>query len=285
MNHEKDIIAQSVSNLLPDFSYFDEYIKFGNTKTINFEIDSAQIMLPIEKQNNIIYSHPRIFATDFYSSSKNIHNIPLIDLFERLRNSLTYPLVYKIMPSYIIGSSRYLREAEIYNRYTTSVIDLENYKMNKLRLRNLEHAKSRFVFEQVGLSDISLVWPLMQDFLATRKLSHLTTSRVYFLVEKYPHLFTVSRVLDEEGFTIAVALHNRIGPCERVPNYFGSREHKGATEMLLDGIVLNAMQANLETVDLGISMDPNTNMEVKGIVDFKASMSAQRAIFYNYLLK
>lgn len=271
----------------PPLTYFSDYIELPENFTTRFHSSSNENIIIIgELRGKELLSNPRSFVNSIYSSDLN-NSIESyfshIVSFYQEKNITS--IRFHSSPEYIQKSPKLMSDSKMEYRCTTSVIKIDNYQPSNRRIRSIKKAKENgYKLEIAKPEDYFEVWSFLRDFLTSKKLPLLSFERVFKLVTKFPTLFTLVRVNDCDGELIAAALVNKIGDCIRLPNYCGSKMHYGATDFLISQVVEMAMEQKIQFVDLGTSTDPQTGLEIEGIVNFKSEFSAKRHILEDEVL-
>jgi hypothetical protein len=279
---------RSVSGLLPDARYFQEYANLESDISFSLAHGGSQFLIPSEKVGDVGIIYPRIFAADFYTNaegsftSNDYHKI-LIEVEKKFRSQGLKKIQFRALPNYVTDThSSWLADYKI-QEIKTSVVNLENYEVSARRRRNIRKgSRLRFTPAEKDPLKIAEGWSEMLNFLQSRSLIGLSIERVKYLVITFPEHFSIATVSDEYSDIKALALVNRIGNCMRLPNYFSKTENPGAIDYLINSLIEFARTNGMVTVDLGVSTDPNTNVEVDGIIQFKSEFGAHREIIRRY---
>lgn len=286
---EKSFVSNS--GLLPDIRYFAEYSGLTNNISTEFTVNSHKIFLPIEKQHNSAVIHPRSFASDLYIENSDFavsdpfKNI-LSELVGYLKHINIPELIVKPIPDYIFPTYATLFESFKKEFILTSVIHSDYFQLSNRRFRQLKNAKKEgYKVTKCSGEDIDKTWNLISGFLNSRGLFALPINRIRFLLKTYPAIFSLFQVVDNSQTIIGACLVQDIGRCRRIPNYFALKEFPGAIDLLLNEVIESAFSQKISMVDLGISSDPKTEMEIQGIVQFKSEFSAERLKINRYILK
>ena len=279
---------KSASGTLQDARYFQEYVNSESDISFSLSLNGSQFLIPSEKMDDVGIIHPRIFAADFYTDAKGA--IAASDYREILKRvekhfiSLNLKeMQFRALPEYISTAHEgWLADYKIHE-IKTSVVHLGNYEVSARRRRNIRKGSQlHFNFAESDPVRIIAGWSEILNFLQSRQLFGLSPDRVNYLVNTFPDHFSIATVSDDNADIKALALVNRIGNCLRLPNYFAKPNNPGAIDFLIDSLINFASNLGMVSVDLGVSTDPNTNVEIDGIVQFKSEFGAQREIIRRY---
>ena len=272
-------ICEPLVLFFPNLNYFLDYSEILNGGSRHFSFsDGAQIVLIGELREGRILCNPKAFINVLYVANLNM------DVKEYMKFILAHlhdigirAIRIRQTPHFIAKPIRFSLNSDIIERCKTSVIDLSNFKPSSRRNKSrLKCEKQGFLFQEVDSHQSLETWSYLESFLISRNLPSLGFDRIDFLLRNYRDAFKLVRVIDPEGNLVAAALLNRIGDAIRIPNYCGSRDASGATDFLIFGVTDMAYENNIQFVDLGISVDPISGIEVAGIVNYKSEFSAVR---------
>lgn len=290
MNHSVHLTdkLESVSRILPDARYFLDYIASESDVSVNLTYNGCDFFVPAEKSGTVGVIHPRVFAADFYSTAEvELTSIDysriLIHVEEIFRKKGLTEIQFKALPMYISESQEKWFFEYLSYETKTSVIKLDEYAPSLRRRRNIQKG-SKFSFNRrvMDTSIVSKGWGDMLQFLDSRNLKGLNIERILFLVSVFPEHFSIATVVDGNNEIAALALVNQIGNCLWIPNYFSKLNFSGAIDFLLDSLIKDSIKLGLSHVDLGISTDPNTNLELSGILQFKSEFSANQEVIRRF---
>jgi hypothetical protein len=276
----KDMCNPIISRF-PALNYFSEYMDCAENKTIHFNFDEIDhIVIVGELRNGELVVTPRSFVNSLYISklSQSLDEyVPHILAY--YKNQEISKIRIRTAPTYIQYSEKLIADSLLEHRCTTSIVEVINYSLSSRRSRSLKKAYMMgYQFELAGQANVIETWRFMENFLVSRQLPTLSISRILELVTDFDQSFSLCRVTDHRSRLIGAALINKIGNCIRIPNYYGSRDDEGATDFLISNIIELAIMSKMEFVDLGVSSDPLSGMEIEGIVNYKSEFSAKRFV-------
>jgi len=276
----KDVCDPIISGF-PTLNYFAEYMDCPENKTIHFNFHGIDhIVIVGELRNGELVVTPRSFVNSLYISKLSQ---PLGEFVPHIlayyKNQEISKIRIRIAPTYIQYSEKLVADSLLEHRCTTSIVEVKNYSLSSRRSRSLKKAYMMgYQFEVAGQVNVIETWRFMEKFLVSRQLPSLSLSRILELVTNFDQSFSLCRVTDNKSRLIGAALINKIGNCIRIPNYYGSRVDEGATDFLISNVIELAIGSKIEFVDLGVSSDPLSGIEIAGIVNYKSEFSAKRFV-------
>jgi hypothetical protein len=279
---------KSITGLLPDARYFENYLNQAHDSSRVIDVDGLKIFVPAERYGDKVIIHPKIFAADFYSDNYSVFGrLEHKSIFKRVcdffREEEVKRVEFKGIPQFISEFQVKSFEGMNKTQVLTSVVNLSNYSPSSRRKRNIKKGAALTFNPKVSnFTDVENGWNSLTAFVGSRGIEVIALQRLIFLLETFPDHFSIASASDEEGNIHALALTNKVGKCLRLPNYFSDRNYPGAIDFLIDSVIQNSIQENLESVDLGVSTDPNLEKEVEGIVGFKSEFGAKREMIYRY---
>lgn len=271
----------------PKLSYFNPYVDNDLNFTTHFNFSNGDnVVIVGEKNGTQLICNPRSFVNSIYTSKLSQPLETLLPLIVGYyKSELVSSIRLRNPPSYIHPTPKFFTESTMELRCTTSVVEAAAYNPSHRRMRAIRRAISNgYSFNVVEPRDYESTWTFLENFLVSRKLPALTYERVLQLLSKFNSSFSLIRVTDSESKLIAAAFANTVGDTIRLPNYYGLRDHEGSTDFLIFEIIKWATVKDIRYVDLGVSIDPSTGMEVDGIVNFKSEHSAIRVGVFDEIL-
>lgn len=266
----------------------DFFAPYGGLSTFKFvEVDGEIVALfPGRQDENVYISHPNCFAAGLVI----LQDIGPRDLQQICRKILeefsnaNVSLEVKCLPPTVTETSNVQLGAwlsangRITRARSTVAIDVDSeVKISSRRLRAFGKAQkleftSNFMNEVSGISQVASY--LEDSYSKMGLVSSLPASRALQLFS-IPQLRVVFlEIKSNHGEVIGGAIGYQMGNSMRLPIYASSNRIPGVTEQIILSMIDFSRQNGIRYLDLGTSIDPQSELVVDSILAFKLEMGA-----------